>query len=250
MTKANKRELFENFKETGEHICPYCLRSDFHCVDDLAQHIQIDHQVELEDTTEELSKLGLENKEVLDTWEKEQKLKILSESYEKEPEKFRLYQKDDMALEKAVRDKLFKEALSVAGRGMDKLDAMFMRSIPISNTGQCPDGYCLVDFGNEKRCIPQSAWNAYNQYKAERYDFGEAHKPDPVSGQSEQTIPMPESPEAKKILEKEYPVNRVSFRSGKLVLEPMSSKDSSEQLSDKDKSLLILNALLRKKKES
>jgi uncharacterized Zn finger protein (UPF0148 family) len=247
--KASKKELFENFKETGEHICPYCLRSDFDCVDALAEHVQVDHQVELEDTTEELGKLGLENKEVLDSWEKEQKLKILSEAYEKEPEKFRLYQKDDIALDKAVRDKLFKEALSVAGRGLNTLDAMFMRSMPISETGQCPDGYCLVDFSGEKRCVPQSALNAYNQYKAEQYDKAGSHQVDPQSGQSEQTIPMPESPEAKKILEKEYPVNKVSFRSGRLVLEPMS-KDSIEQLSDKDKSLMILYSLLRKKKSN
>jgi len=242
MQKASKKELFKNFTETGEHMCPYCLRSDFSCVDNLAEHIQVDHQVELEDVTEELSKLGLENKGVLDTWEKEQKLKILSEVYEKEPEKFRLYQKDDEALNRAVRDKLFKEALSVAGRGLSTLDAMFLRGMPLSKEGQCPDGFCRVDFGGEIRCVPMDAYNKYMEYKAESYDYKGAHKPDPTSGQSDTAIPMPEGTP----LPKDVPINKVSFRSGKLILEPMS-KDSIEQLSDKDKSLLILYALLRKR---
>ncbi len=263
--KVSKVELFKNFNETGEHTCPYCLRSDFSCVDTLAEHIQVDHQVELEDMTEELGKIGLENKEVLDTWEKEQKLKILSEAYEKEPEKFNLYQKDDMALDRAVRDRLFKEALSVTGRGLTKLDAMFLRSMPLAKEGQCPDGYCLVDFGDEKRCITQSAWNAYNQYKAKPFDFGQSHRPDAVSGQSDTTIPEPISPEAEKVLDKKTPVNKVRFEGGKLILEPeyepqrlprnvIKYSGNREDLSEPDRkrleTWLVLEALLRHKKRS
>jgi hypothetical protein len=73
------------------------------------------------------------------------------------------------------------------------------------------------------------------------------HK-DESTGQSEQTFEIPESPEAKKVLEKATPINRVSFKSGKLILQPLS-KDSLEQLSDKDKSLLILYSLMRHQKK-
>ena len=230
MTKISKRELFESFKESGQHICPLCIR-DFSCVDSLAEHIQIDHQVELEDMNEELNQMTLEpkNKQVLDSWEEEQKLEILKEAYEKEPEQFGLYQKDPKSLDLAVRRKLFKEALSLAGRGMSTLDAMFMRAMPLAQEGRCPEGTCRVDFGGEIRCVPMDAYNKYMEYKAEPYDYKGAHKPDPTSGQSDVTIEMPRSPEAEKVLE----------RSSKM--EELSQDKRRKEL------LLILTALVRRR---
>lgn len=75
------------------------------------------------------------------------------------------------------------------------------------------------------------------------------HKDMEESGQSEQTIEIdsPNEP-AKKVLEKANPINRVSFKSGKLILQPLT-EDSIEELSDKDKSLMILHSIMRSKKK-
>jgi hypothetical protein len=88
------------------------------------------------------------------------------------------------------------------------------------------------------------------------------NKDDESTGQSEQTFEIPESPEAKKVLEKATPVNSVSFHDGKLVetkiFEPErlprntkyagNREDLSQEDKDRRKLLLILTSLMRKRK--
>jgi len=229
MSKTTRKELFEEFKKTGEFSCPFCLRTDYECLEDLAQHIEIDHQYEIQETEEGLSKVAKENKEVLENWVTERKREVLEKAYDENPSLFELYIKDDMALEKAVRDSIWKESLKY--HNLSSFDAKQMDSLVYR--GSCPDGYSLVEVEGRKMCIPQSVLNAYNQYKAEKYDYKEAHKPQ--SGQSTgQTEEFFESPDA--------------------MISTTQRTNTRENLSEEDRHrkelLLVLTALMRKRKSN
>lgn len=239
MSKTTRKELFEEFKKTGEFSCPFCLRTDFECLEDLAQHIEIDHKYEIQETEEGLSKIAKENKEVLENWVTERKRELLLEIAEKNPRLLHEIQVSphaDEMLDKMVSEDLFKRALKV--KTLSSFDAMWLKHPKFDEVYQA-----------EKN----------RQKSQEEYTY--EHK-DGSTGQDEQTFEIPESPEAKKALDKKTPVNKVSFKDGKLVLTPEYEPErlprnvikytgNREDLSDEDrqrlKTLLILQALMRKK---
>jgi hypothetical protein len=210
---SNENEIIEeNYYE-----CLYC-GATFDTEEERDAHTFEKHMDAVEEKLGEISELAQEHKQTIQEWKDEKRKEILSRLSQENPQALRMIQNSphsDEMLNKLIEMDLFKLALRTQTLNSD---IVWIKSPHFEEV-----------------------------YEAERRK--PKHYNDPQSGQSEQTIPIdsPNDP-AKKVLETATPINRVSFKSGKLILQPLS-KDSLEQLSDKDKSLMILYSLLRKKKK-
>jgi hypothetical protein len=209
-----------NEEEENYYPCQYC-GAMYDSEDERDNHIFEKHMDAVEQKLSEMRNIAESNRETITSWKDEKRKEFLLKISQERPQLLHEIQcspHSEEMLDKMVEEDLFKRALKI--ETLSSFDAMWLKHPRFEEI-----------------------------YKASRDKPEHQPQTGDSTGQSEQTIPMPESPEAKKILEKEYPVNKVSFRSGKLVLEPMS-KDSIEQLSEKDKSIMILYSLLRNKKRS
>lgn len=162
MSKTTRKELFEEFKKTGEFSCPFCLRTDFECLEDLAQHIEIDHQYEIQETEEGLSKIAKENKEVLENWVTERKRELLLEIAEENPRLLHEIQgtHGDEIIDREIEMDLFKKALKT--NTLSSFDAMWIQHPRFEEI-----------------------------YRATREK--PEHKPDPQSGQTEEYFESPDA---------------------------------------------------------
>jgi len=259
LTKSFIEELEKEIKKNGEAMCPIC-GIFFDDIDMLTQHFDCDHQ-ELDETLSNLSELAEENKETIDNWLESKKKELLLKIAKEEPERMHSIEMHPEELDKVVMDEIWKSAIKT--ERLSKFDRMWTRAIADNQDG-VPDGFVRVLIAGKSEIAPCGTLTGEKPYSAEPYDYGESHKPDPTSGQSDITIPEPSSPEAKKVLDKKTPVNKVRFQDGKLVLEPEYEPErlprnikyagNREELSDEEihrkELLLVLTALMRKRKSN
>jgi hypothetical protein len=212
----------------NEYECHFCGKI-FPDLDSLTEHVECDHNYEIQSIEDNLSKIAIENKTALEKWLEQKKVEILQNASQTELE---LYTNDvsGMALNKKLNDELWKLGFRQPQR-LSTLDTKIMDSLKDQATklqGRCPEGSTLVEIDGVKMCVPSHLVNELFQYRAEKAS-PRTHQPDPISGQSDQTFDMPESPEAKKVLER-----------------------SSEELSETKKKhelMTVLIALLRDKEK-
>ena len=175
-------------------ICPYCLRSDFASDEALIEHMECDHQFDMEKDAEKLTKIVIENKDSLDAWKQQKKKELLLQAH---PSLIREIQRDPLLLDQLISKHLFKEAI-LKGKPESTFDRMVLSSIE--------DGMVEVKVSRDAKPI-KMALKDFQRYFAETYraqpQIGSTHHVDPVSGQSEETIPI-DSPnaEARKVLER------------------------------------------------
>ena len=196
-------------KEHKEIKCPYCYR-DFTSDEALVEHLQCDHQLDLEKDEEKLAKISSENKETLQAWKESQKKKILLEAH---PSLLREIEKDPKLLDELLYKSLMKKSI-LEGRPQSTFDKMILSEFD-------PEGYIEINDQGKRLKIHWTQLQDYYReaYKAQK-QIGSTHHVDPVSGQSEETIPI-DSPnaEARKVLE----------------------KSSMEELSQEDKDAIFAN---------
>jgi hypothetical protein len=194
----------------------------------------------VEQKLREISELAQEHSQTIQEWKDEKRKELLLKISQERPQLLHEIQTSphaDEMLDKMVAEDLFKRALKV--KTLSSFDAMWLKHPKFDEVYQA-----------EKN--RQKSQEEYHPYE---------HK-DQSTGQDEQTFEIPESPEAKKVLDKKTPVNKVSFKDGKLILEPEYEPErlprnvikyagNREDLSDEDrqrlKTLLILQALMRKR---
>lgn len=211
MTDENEDENF--------YACPHC-GATFDDPDSRDAHVFEQHMDLVEQKLREISELAQEHRQTIQEWKDEKKKELLLKIATENPRLLHEIQVSphaDEMLDKMVAEDLFKRALRT--ETLSSFDAMWLRHPRFEEI-----------------------------YRASREKPEHQPQTGDSTGQSEEYFEIPKSPEAEKVLEKETPINRVSFRHGKLILEPLS-KDSFEELSNKDKSLMILYSLLRKKKK-
>jgi hypothetical protein len=225
MSNVSKKTLREECKtEEGSLVCPFCAR-EYENEDLFFEHIEIDHSYQLEEEREKLSVIALENKSALEEWKERKKIEILQNANFSELE---LYNHDALALERKIEEETWKMAFRQPQK-LSTLDSKLMDSLR-PQSGKCPEGYALVEVEGSKMCIPSHILNEVFQKKASKEGV-EQFKSHPESGMTNEFLPMPESKEAQKVLER-----------------------SSEELSDSEKKtkrelLTILIALKREQKD-
>lgn len=201
--------------EENFYVCPHC-EATFDTEDERDNHVFKNHMDTVEQKLREISELAQEHKQTLQEWKDSKKKELLLKIASENPQKLKEFQgtHGEELMERELEMSLFKEALKT--NTLNSFDLMWIRHPQF-----------------------EEIYKSTKEKPAHQPQSGDS------TGQIEETIPMPEhSP-----LPKDVPINKVSFRSGKLILEPMS-KDSNEQLSEKDKALMILYSLLRKKKSN
>jgi hypothetical protein len=226
----NEDEIEENYYQ-----CLYC-GCTFDSEDQRDDHTFRNHMREVEEKLGQIRSIGEENKETISEWKAEKKKELLLRIATERPQLLHEIQcspHSDEMLDKMIEEELFKTALKT--KTLSSFDLMWIRHPKFEEV-----------------------------YKATKYDYKQSHQPDAVSGQSDTTIPEPSSPEAERVLEKKTPVNIVSFKDGKLILTPEYEPDrlprnvkyagNRENLSEEDRHkmemILVLQALLRKKKSN
>jgi uncharacterized C2H2 Zn-finger protein len=225
MSNVTKKTLREECKtEEGSLSCPFCGRL-YENEDLFFEHIEIDHSYQIAEEREKLSVIATENKTALEEWKERKKIEILQNASQTELE---LYNHDEMALEGRIKDEMWKMAFRQQTR-LSSLDTKLMDSLRPEN-GKCGEGYALVQTENGSMCIPSHLLNEVFQKRVSKEGV-EQFKSHPESGMTNQFLPMPESKEAQKVLER-----------------------SSEELSDSEKKtkrelLTILIALRRDQKD-
>lgn len=220
ITRKTLQEMAEF--ENGQYQCPFCARI-YPDLDSLTEHVSIDHNYEISDMEEKLSVIAIENKSALEEWKERKKIEILQNASQTELE---LYNHDEMALEGRIKDEMWKMAFRQPQR-LSTLDTKIMDSLK-PESGKCPEGYALVEVEGSKMCIPANILNEVFQKRVSKEGV-EQFKSHPESGMTNEFLPMPESPEAKKVLER-----------------------SSEELSETKKKrelMTVLIALLRDKEK-
>jgi uncharacterized C2H2 Zn-finger protein len=222
MSNVTKKTLREECKTEEGLSCPFCGRI-YENESLFFEHIEIDHSYQLEEEREKLSVIAIENKSALEEWKERKKIEILQNASQTELE---LYNHDAMALEGRIKDEMWKMAFRQPQR-LSSLDTKIMDSLK-PESGKCPEGYALVEVEGTKMCIPANILNEVFQKKASKEGV-EQFKSHPESGMTNEFLPMPESKEARKVLER-----------------------SSEELSETKKKrelMTVLIALLRDKEK-
>ena len=224
MSNVTKKTLREECKTEENFLsCPFCGRI-YENEDLFFEHIEIDHSYQIAEEREKLSVIAIENKSALEEWKEKKKIEILQNASQTELE---LYNHDAMALEGRIKDEMWKMAFRQPQR-LSTLDTKIMDSLRPQN-GKCPEGYALVEVEGSKMCIPANILNEVFQKKESKGNV-EQFKSHPESGMTNEFLPMPESPEARRILEKS------------------SKEELSEEQQKKREMLIVLTALLRNKK--
>jgi hypothetical protein len=234
MSNVTRKSLKENCKSEEGLTCPFCgeyfqkeeNQTDSELEELFFSHIEEGHQYQLAEEKEKLSVIALENKTALEEWKEKKKIEILQNSSQTELE---LYNHSEMALETRIKDEMWKLAFRQPQR-LSTLDTKLMDSLRPEN-GKCGEGYALVQTENGSMCIPSHLLNEVFQKRVSKEGV-EQFKSHPESGMTNEFLPMPESPEAKKVLER-------------------SSKEelSEEQQKKKRELLTILIALKREQKD-
>lgn len=222
MSNVSKKTLREECKTEEGLSCPFCGRI-YENEDLFFEHIEIDHSYQIEEEREKLSVIAIENKSALEEWKERKKIEILQNASQTELE---LYNHDEMALESRIKDEMWKMAFRQPQK-LSTLDTKLMDSLR-PESGKCPEGYALVEVEGSKMCIPSHILNEVYQSKMQKGNV-EQFKSHPESGMTNEFLPMPESAEAKKVLER-----------------------SSEELSETKKKrelMTVLIALLRDKEK-
>lgn len=210
-------------EEENYYACLYC-GATFDTEEERDNHTFEKHMTEVEEKLSQIRTIAEEHSETIQEWKDAKRKELLLKIATERPQLLHEIQTSvhgSEILDHEVEMELLRKALST--NSLDSFSAMWIRHPKFEEI-----------------------------YKASREKPEHEPQTGDSTGQSEQTIEMPESPEAKKVLERETPVNKVSFRDGRLIIHPLS-KDakgmSLESLSDKDKSLLILYSLMRRKRK-
>jgi hypothetical protein len=230
MSNETEEIIEENF-----YSCLYC-GAIFDTEDERDDHTFRMHMNEVEEKLSEIRSIGEQHSETISEWKAEKKKELLLRIATERPQLLHEIQcspHSDEMLDKMVEEELFKTALNT--KTLSSFDLMWIRHPKFEEV-----------------------------YKATKYDYKQSHQPDAVSGQSDTTIPEPDSPSADKKLREKTPVNIVTFKDGKLILTPEYEPDrlprnvkyagNRENLSEEDRHkmemILVLQALLRKKKSN
>lgn len=236
MASENNEELYAYLSEGEENYysCLYC-GATFDTEEERDSHTFEKHMDTVEQKLREISELAEEHKETIDNWRDQKRKEFLLKISQERPQLLHEIQcstHGEEMLDRMVEEDLFKRALKV--KTLSSFEAMWLKHPKFEEVYEA-----------EKRRL---------QYPYEHEDRS--------TGQSEETIEIPSSPESKKVLEKKTPVNRVSFKDGKLILEPEYEPErlprnvikyagNREDLSDEDRRrkqmILVLSALIRKK---
>lgn len=238
----NNEELYAYLSEGEENYysCLYC-GATFDTEEERDSHTFEKHMDTVEQKLREISELAEKHSETIDNWRDQKRKEFLLKISQERPQLLHEIQcstHGEEMLDRMVEEDLFKRALKV--KTLSSFDAMWLKHPKFEEVYEA-----------EKN----------RQKSQEEYTY--EHK-DESTGQDEQTFEIPESPEAKKVLDKKTPVNKVRFQDGKLVLEPEYEPErlprnikyagNKEELSDEEihrkELLLVLTALMRKRKES